>query len=52
MSEDAQNTPRSKRRTAGRFESVPGSHPRSWQTLLEVLRYTTSKKGRGEWIWH
>nr|DAQ05609.1 MAG TPA: hypothetical protein [Caudoviricetes sp.] len=29
MSEDAQNTPRSKRRTAGRFESVPGSHTQS-----------------------
>lgn len=28
-----------------RFDSSPWSHTRSWQTLLEVLRYTTSKKG-------
>ena len=36
-SEDAQNTPRSKRRTAGRFESVPGSHTQSLGRLRKSL---------------
>ena len=46
MNEDApKDTLHSKRRTTVRFDSSPGSHTRSWQTLLEVLRYTTSKKG-------
>ena len=45
MKTPRKDTLHSKRRTTVRFDSSPGSHSRSWQTLLEVLRYTTSKKG-------
>ena len=45
MKTPRKDTLHSKRRTAVRFDSSPGSHTRSWQTLLEVLRYATSKKG-------
>ena len=45
MKTPRKDTLHSKRRTTVRFDSSPWSHSRSWQTLLEVLRYTISKKG-------